>query len=138
MSISNVLLHVVWSTRNRRSAIPEEFDPELRQLLFARAARVGCAMTEIGVASDHVHVVVRIARTITIASLVQHLKGGSAYEVNSGRRLQHKLQWQDGYFVESVSPGDLDWLLRYLRTQRTHHDNSHAAEMWQFESEEVR
>ena len=87
--------------------------------------------TRCGIASDHVHVVVKIASTITIATLMQHLKGASAHQVNTGDGLSSRLRWQNGYWAESLAPVDADPLLDYWRRQREHHDDSHPAEMWQ-------
>jgi len=84
-----------------------------------------------GCAPDHVHVVVRLASSVSLGSLVQYLKGGSAYELHRKAVISRHTFWQAGYWAESLGPHDLDPILRYVRRQREHHDASHPAERWQ-------
>jgi REP element-mobilizing transposase RayT len=88
-----------------------------------------------GCAWDHVHTVVMLSPTVTLADLVQRMKGASAHDVNAARMLNARLRWQHGYWAESVGPGDVSPLVRYLRMQRPHHDDSHPAEAWQRDAE---
>lgn len=100
-------------------------------MLGVGAHSVGCALLAAGCAPDHVHVLVRVAPIVALAYLVQRLKGGSAYESNHGALLSPRLAWQAGYWAESVSPGDLEALTRYLRSQRQHHESGKAPEPWE-------
>jgi putative transposase len=124
-SSTNVLVHVVWSTRGRRATIASKDDTLLASMLRDGARRVGCELLAIGNASNHVHVIARLARGFAIATLVQSLKGRTSYFGG--------WKWQRGYFAESVAPADLDALCSYLVTQRTRHDDSHPAERWTWE-----
>ena len=128
----NVLVHMVWTTQLRRAALRPDFDVALGAMLFDKAAEIGCPLLGSGIASDHVHVVIRLERSVTLATLAQGLKGSTAHRTNSRHDWSTPLHWQAGYWAESVSPSDLDPLLRYLRRQRSHHDESHPAELWQF------
>jgi REP element-mobilizing transposase RayT len=84
-----------------------------------------------GAGPDHVHTLIRLAPAIALSNLVQRLKGGTAFDVNQGRLLPERLEWQAGYFAESLGPADVDHLVGYLLQQRKHHDDSHPAERWQ-------
>jgi putative transposase len=130
-SHATVLVHVVWSTQRRASILPADFDVSLAVLLGDKARALGCELLSVGIAADHVHVIARLATVIALANLVQRLKGASAHDLNAARRLGRTLRWQNGYWAESLAPADLDPLLRYLRVQRAHHDDSHPAELWQ-------
>jgi hypothetical protein len=77
------------------------------------------------------------ASSATLASLAQHLKGASAFQVNQHRLLPGRLAWQEGYWAESLGPAELDSLVDYLRVQRARHDASHPAERWQFDDEKM-
>ena len=96
---------------------------------------VGCALLVAGCADDHVHTVLRLAPAVRLADLMQHIKGGSAYDANRHPLLPRRLKWQAGYWAESLSPSDFDPLARYVRAQRVHHDPTHPAERWQFGDE---
>src|SRR5512138_164882 len=83
-------------------------------------------------ATCHRRPVLRLAVAVRLADLMQHIKGGSAYDANRHPLLPQRLMWQAGYWAESLSPGDFDPLARYVHAQRLHHDPTHPAERWQF------
>lgn len=111
--------------------LPQSTDATLARILGSKARRIGCTLLACGGGVDHVHAVVHLAATVAVADLVRRLKGATAYDVNHHEFFGERLVWQDGYWAESVSPADLTPLLRYVRTQREHHDDSHPAERWQ-------
>ncbi len=118
----DVVIHVVWATRGRRPSIRPSDDGLLSQVLKGVAVKLRCEVIACGNASNHVHVVVRLAPTVALSWLVQHLKGVSSHT--------GPWRWQAGYFAESVAASDLQPLVRYVQHQRTRHDDSHPAETW--------
>jgi REP element-mobilizing transposase RayT len=133
-SPSVLLVHVVWATAGRRRILEPLFDDVLLGILIGRARELGCAVLCGGCAPDHVHVIVELAARVPLAELVQKLKGGGAYDANRHPLSPRRIAWQQGYWAESLGPGDLFPLSRYVKSQRAHHDLSHPAERWQFSS----
>jgi REP element-mobilizing transposase RayT len=74
-SLARVVLHVVFSTKNR---VPLLKGPELRARLHAYMAgvlqNIGCEPILIDGAEDHVHILCNLSRTVTIAKLVEEAK----------------------------------------------------------------
>ena len=74
-SLARVVLHVVFSTKNR---VPFLKDAELRARLHAYMAgvlqKIGCEPILINGTEDHVHILCNLSRTITIAGLVEEAK----------------------------------------------------------------
>src|SRR5512138_2820966 len=99
-----VLVHAVWATCHRRPVLPPTFDDTLAGILGAKARDLGCALLVAGCADDHVHTVLRLAAAVRLADLMQHIKGGSAYDANRHPLLSQRLVWQAGYWAESLSP----------------------------------
>jgi REP element-mobilizing transposase RayT len=132
-----VLVHVIWAVYQRRCVLPESLDGQLVTMLGSNARKLKCDLVAMGCAGDHVHIVVRLAATTSLARLAQQLKGASAHELNSRHVLHEHFAWQEGYWAESVSPADYTPLVEYLRDQRIHHDASHPAERWQAAQDEV-
>ena len=121
-SLSNVLLHVIFSTKNREPLLG---DAKLREQLhayFVGALRnIECPTLIVGGVADHVHFLCRLSRTITIAGLVEEAKTGSSKWVKrqeSGVPLFH---WQSGYAAFSVSPSNAARVKRYIEEQESHH-----------------
>jgi REP element-mobilizing transposase RayT len=130
-SHATILVHAVWATEGRRELLGREFDESLAGLMTDKCAALECRLIGAGIALDHVHVLVRLASTTSVAMVVQRLKGASAHEINAHWRIGSFLKWQSGYWAESLSPSDTNSLLFYLQRQREHHDDSHPAELWQ-------
>jgi putative transposase len=121
-SLSNVLVHIVFSTKERR---PFLSDPTLRTAMYkylaAVSAEMGCPAIKLGGVEDHVHLMARQARTITLASWVRELKRTSSLWVKQRPEGSTVFQWQLGYGVFSVSQSQSAVVERYIARQEAHH-----------------
>lgn len=121
-SLSQVVLHVVFSTKNRHPWIK----PFVREQLFAYMAGTvrelkQCECYRVGGVEDHVHLAIRLSRTITIADLVQHLKTSSSKWMKMQDGTLEQFAWQKGYASISAYPPHLQRLLDYIDAQEAHH-----------------
>jgi putative transposase len=71
--------------------------------------------------ADHVHLAIRLSRTVTIADLVEGLKTASSKGVKTQSPDLAAFSWQRGYGCFSVGPSDLDALRDYIDDQEDHH-----------------
>ena len=80
MSHSHVccLVHVVFSTAERRPEIPEEMQERLHAYLGGIARENEISTLAVGGAVDHVHLLLSLPRTVSVAKAVQLLKSGSS------------------------------------------------------------
>ena len=74
-----------------------------------------------GGVADHVHLAVRLSRTVTIAKLVEELKTSSSKWLKNQATGLEKFAWQRGYGAFSVGPPDLAALEKYIDNQEAHH-----------------
>jgi REP element-mobilizing transposase RayT len=120
-SLSFVLVHIVFSTKDRKPCLEKSIRPKLYAYLAEVARNCGCECYRVGAVDDHVHLAMRLDRTITIAKLVEELK------TSSSRSLKHDIAhidgfaWQRGYGAFSVSPRDRLVLVSYIDNQEEHH-----------------
>jgi REP-associated tyrosine transposase len=121
-SLSNVLVHIVFSTKERR---PSLSDPTLRvamhKYLGAVSTELRCPVIKLGGAEDHVHLLARQARTITLAGWVRELKRTSSLWVKELSGGPTAFQWQAGYGAFSVSQSQSAAVERYIARQEAHH-----------------
>lgn len=120
-SLSIVIVHVIFSTKERHPFL----DPETRLKLHAYLATVtrnaDCEAYRVGGVADHVHLAIRLSRTITIAKLVETLKTASSKWLKTQSPALAAFSWQRGYGCFSVGPSDLDALKAYIDNQEEHH-----------------
>jgi putative transposase len=75
-SLSLVILHVIFSTKDRRPFPDPDMRPKLHAYLATAARNSGCEAYRAGGVADHVHLAIRLSRTI--ADLVETLKTSSS------------------------------------------------------------
>jgi putative transposase len=120
-SLSYVLLHVIFSTKDRKSFLKAEIRPQVHASLATVARTLGCEAYRVGGVSDHVHLAIRLSRTVTIANLVAELKTSSSQSIKEQWPDLKPFSWQRGYGVFSVGPADKDALCQYIDDQEAHH-----------------
>src|SRR5690349_6467128 len=84
-SDNSLLAHIVWATARRARHLDPSADSWLAEVLRRKAYEAGSALVACGNADDDVHVLLRYPSTVTVASVVQRLKGASSYEWNLTR-----------------------------------------------------
>ena len=114
----NVLLHFIFSTRERRPLIK----PEFRDDLFAYVGGIvremnGTALIVNGTV-DHVHMLVRIRAMQSPAEIARVVKANSSRWI---REREPNFAWQTGYGVFSVSESNVPAVIRYIAIQEEHH-----------------
>ena len=80
-----------------------------------------CECYRVGGVADHVHLAVRIGRTVTAADLIGELKTSSSKWLKTQSPGLAGFAWQRGYGAFSVGPADLEALRQYIDHQEEHH-----------------
>jgi REP element-mobilizing transposase RayT len=120
-SLSNVLIHVIFSTKSRMPFLAPEIRAQTHAYLATVARNAGCEAYRVGGVADHVHLAVRLSRTVSMAKLLEELKTASSKWIKTQSPELNAFSWQRGYGAFSLSPGELDPLLHYIDTQEEHH-----------------
>ena len=127
-SLSQVIVHGVFSTKHRTTWL----DENLRQSLFAYLATVlkskGHVPILIGGHDDHVHILIGLARTVSISDMIKHTKVTSSAWIKEEFNIRD-FGWQNGYGAFSVSHSSIPQVKAYISNQDEHH------EKWSFQDE---
>ena len=75
----------------------------------------------IGGAADHVHILLSLPATLSVAKAVQLLKGNSSKWIRETFPKMHFFAWQKGYGAFSVSISGVDATVIYISNQTEHH-----------------
>ena len=120
-SLAFVLVHVIFSTKDRKPVLEESIRAELHAYLATVARNAECECYRVGGVADHVHLAIRLARTKDVSSVVKELKTASSQWLKTKSPALRQFAWQRGYGVFSVGPADLDALTAYIDAQEMHH-----------------
>ena len=121
-SLVQVYLHIKFSTKDRKPFLRE---PELRSRTQAYLAGACHNMKApsliVGGIEDHVHILCRLSKLMSIADLVKELKRESSKWVKEQSRELRSFHWQSGYGAFSISPSHVNVLKKYIHNQEEHH-----------------
>jgi putative transposase len=121
-SLARIWLHIVFSTKERRAYFQNaDLREEMFRMLGHHANEAGCIPARIGGWIDHVHVLCGLARTITVAQLIEVLKRETSKWVKQRAVDLSTFHWQNGYGVFSVSQSNVDQVIEYIDRQSEHH-----------------
>jgi putative transposase len=82
---------------------------------------VGVEFVHVGGVADHVHIVTTLPRTLSQAQLIEQIKKTSSKWIKAVDARYRGFSWQRGYGAFSVSPSQLEGVLRYIDGQKEHH-----------------
>ena len=120
-TFSNLLYHIVFSTKNRVPLIQPELQAPLYAYMGGILQKERGLLLEIGGMPDHVHILARLRTDISLAMVIKAVKGKSSRWVKAEKRLAQRFDWQEGYGAFSVSASHVDRVRRYIRNQERHH-----------------
>jgi putative transposase len=121
-SLSNVLIHVVFSTKLRQ---PYLNTPDLRGTMTGYIVGIlrnmKCPSLIVGAVDDHTHILCSLHRTTTIAQLIEEVKTSSSARIKEEGSSLKDFHWQNGYGAFSVSPSNIEQVKTYIAGQEEHH-----------------
>ncbi len=120
-SLSSILIHLIFSTKNREPLIGPEVETELYPYMASIFKAMKSPALTINGASDHVHTLFSLSRVITIADLVEEVKTESSKWIKRRGREFRNFYWQNGYGAFSIGQSQVPAVKRYLARQKEHH-----------------
>ena len=121
MSYVASYFHCVFSTKDRRPLIKPHLRDRLWPYLGGIATENKLTPLAIGGVEDHIHILVSIPSTASIAKSIQLLKGGSSKWIHDTFPTFQDFAWQAEYGAFSVSVSQLGAVSKYIRDQPEHH-----------------
>ena len=119
-SLSSILIHLVFSTKNREPFITPAIEPELHPYMAKIVRAPKSPSLAIDGTADHVHILFSLGRVITIADLVEEVKTESSKWIKTKGREFKSFHWQAGYGGFSIGQSNVAILKRYIRGQKKH------------------
>ena len=120
-SLSQVILHIIFSTKNREPWIHADERPRLHAYLATVGRDNGSEVYRVDGVADHVHLVATLARTVTQAVLLEEIKKHSSRWVKEIDPKYAGFSWQRGYGAFSVNRSQLEAVMSYVEGQKEHH-----------------
>ena len=121
-SLANILLHVVFSTKNRAPYLNTLAVREgMSGYLVGTLRNIDCPSLATNCVADHAHVLCQLSRTLTVAKLVEEIKTSSSKWIKQEHPRLTDFHWQAGYGAFSVSQSNVEQVRQYVANQESHH-----------------
>jgi putative transposase len=120
-TFTNLLFHIVFSTKDRTPSIHEGLRERLYEYMGGIIRGERGTLLEIGGVPDHVHLLAKLKSDISIAEMVRLIKSNSSKWVNESIGLTERFEWQTGYGAFSVSESQAKKVRKYIQDQESHH-----------------
>ncbi len=117
---TTLLVHYVFSTKDRRPIISEDLQPRLWAFMGGIARMNKMRALAVGGIEDHAHVLLSIPATITVAKAIQLLKGGSSKWINDSLP-RRTFAWQENYGAFTIGVSQVPATVQYINNQKKHH-----------------
>jgi putative transposase len=120
-SRTRLLTHIVWSTHKKTRLTPRNLRIELNTYLRSYATGHSMRLINAFVNPDHIHILIDLEPSQSVASTVKLLKGASSRWLNQHESLNTKFSWGRGYGAFSVSESHVHRVIQYISNQEKHH-----------------
>lgn len=114
----NILLHIVFSTHQRRPTIRDEVRSEVFAYLGGIVRELNGTALIVNGTENHVHMLVRIRPAHSAAEIARVVKTNSSRWI---REYIPDFAWQIGYGAFSVSESSVPAVTKYIANQQEHH-----------------
>ncbi len=118
---SRLLVHTVFSTKERRPTIHDTFRQRLYDYLGGIARNEFGRSLVVGGTADHIHGLLSFNTAVSVAEAMRKWKSLSSRWVHETFPDAAAFAWQEGYGAFSVSPSNAETVIRYIKAQEEHH-----------------
>jgi REP element-mobilizing transposase RayT len=120
-TFTRLLVHIVFSTKNRAELIRPEIEAQLHAYIKGIAKNHGSPVLAINGTADHLHLLVSLSKRVALADLLENLKKDSSVWIKTQGPQYKQFYWQEGYGAFTIGESAVAALKRYIANQKTHH-----------------
>ena len=116
--------HIVFTPKNRREIIYNQYRESLREIIKLLCKYKGVEILEGHLMPDHVHLVLSIPPKLSVSAFMGYLKGKNALmmferHANLKYKFGNRKFWAEGYYVSTVGLNEAT-VRKYVREQEVH------------------
>jgi putative transposase len=120
-SLAQILVHLVFSTKNREPVLADDIRDELHAYIGGIVENLHGTLLKSGSVADHIHLLIAHPRTCAPSDLVKEIKTGSSKWLKTKSSTYENFHWQGGYGMFSISPAHRQAVEQYIGNQAEHH-----------------
>jgi putative transposase len=122
-SYTNLLYHIIFSTKNRRPLISDDYQPRLYDYIGGTIRGAGGISLALNGTADHVHLLAKLRPDNALSNVLRDLKANATGWMHEVFPELEDFSWQRGYGAFTVSQSNVDQVRHYIAHQKEHHQN---------------
>ena len=119
-SLVKILVHAVFSTKNRADLIVPEIEDGLFGYMHGIVENNKSKLILANGTANHVHLLISLGKTMDISELIGDIKRDSSVWIK-GQGDFPGFYWQEGYGAFSIGQSQVPRVVRYIQNQKEHH-----------------
>ncbi len=120
-TFTKILIHFVFSTKNRAPLITPDIEPRLHAYMRGIAKNHESPVISMNGTSDHVHMLISMSKKIAVATLMEEVKRDSSSWIKKQGEEFSGFYWQEGYGAFSIGESGVEGVSEYIENQKKHH-----------------
>jgi putative transposase len=120
-SLVRMLVHVIFSTKNRVDLITPEIENALFGYMHGIIENNNSKLILANGTTNHVHLLISLGKVISISELIGDIKRGSSSWIKKQDAKFNQFYWQEGYGAFSVGQTEDEVVMKYIADQKEHH-----------------
>jgi len=120
-TLTRLLIHVVFSTKDRRHLIAPAVEPDLHAYMGGICRNCDSPALVIGGTDNHVHLLISLSKKIALSDFMMTLKKDSSKWIKTKGPGISDFHWQDGYGAFSIGESQVGVVTDYIRGQKDRH-----------------
>lgn len=120
-SLVKILIHAVFSTKNRSDLIVPEIENDLFGYMNGIVENNSSKLILANGTSNHIHLLISLGKTLSISELIGDIKRDSSVWIKKQDSQFSNFHWQEGYGAFSVGQTQVSDVLKYIGNQKEHH-----------------
>jgi putative transposase len=120
-SLVKILIHAVFSTKNRENLNTPEIEPDLFGYLSGIVENNKSKLILAGGTSNHTHLLISLGKTLSVSELIGDIKRDSSVWIKKQDLQFSDFHWQEGYGAFSIGQSQVENVMKYIGNQKEHH-----------------
>jgi REP element-mobilizing transposase RayT len=120
-SLAKILVHLVFSTKNREPILTEPVRDPLCAYASAVLRDLDSHVVAINAWRDHVHILFALNKNHSLAQVVMEVKRATSKWIKTQGKEFAGFHWQSGYGAFSIGQSGVDEVKTYIANQAKHH-----------------
>ena len=120
-SYTNLLYHIVFSTKDRRPLITPDYETQLYDYIGGIVRSVGGISLALNGTEDHIHLLMKLRPDRALSDVLRDLKANATGWMHDVFPSLKNFSWQRGYGAFTVSQSNVEGVRNYIARQKQHH-----------------